>query len=446
MTTLPAGPAAVVAYEEELRTARAALNDLHQERRRLLELLLWLPGILTEHDPHRLVVGVAEGCRELSGAHFALYVPADLDEESFLVGLQWQDFDERPDIDQAPLLAVPPQGGMPHLVDDVSAWSRDEQLSRAYGTLSGGRLVRNWLIVPVMGGDGELAGVLYLGHPRPQTFNAEDQLVVTRLAEHLGVALITAAATAERERVASALAATLLPPVLPRVPGIDVAARYRAAGANEIGGDFYDLFPLGNRYPGSWAVVVGDVCGSGPDAAAITGVARYSIRAIAPDAAGPAEVLRRLNQALIRRTVDDRFLTAVLGRIEPKADWVDIELTSGGHPPAIVLGDDGSVTVLDAATGTLLGVLAEIELHTVEVRLRPGDALVLYTDGVVEARDADGELFGQDRLVDLLSTCAGRGAAGIARRIELAASAHSPQVADDMAIVVLRVTGRRDSS
>jgi len=446
MTAVPPTPVglAPAATVEELRMARAALDELHDERRRLLDLLVRLPGLLAERDRDRLVVGVAEACRELVDARFALYVPADRGAQTCLVGVGWEDFAERPDISQAPLLAGPRLHGQSHLVDDVAAWARDERLSRAYGTLADGRLVRSWIIAPVVGGDRELAGMLYLGHPRPHAFNAEDQSLVTGLSEHLGVAMVNGAVAAERDRMASALEATLLPPVLPRVDGLDLAARYRAAGDSEIGGDFYDAFALDTGAPGAWAIVLGDVSGSGPDAAAITGVARYSIRAIAPDVASPAEVLSRLNEVLVRQAVDDHFVTAVLARVQPRADWVEVELASGGHPPALVLRDDESVTVLDAATGTLLGLLPEIDLPTLNVRLNPGDALVFYTDGVTEARDAKGEPFGQDRLVARLTTCAGRSAAGIARRIELAALTHSPKAADDMAIGVVRATGRRD--
>jgi serine phosphatase RsbU (regulator of sigma subunit) len=447
VTAVPPSPPDLVAAAagDELRTARAALDDLHAERRRLLDLLVRLPGLLADRDPDLLVRGVADACRELTDARFALYVAADRAVEPCLVGAGWDDFAERPDIAQAPLLAGPRLHGQPHLVDDVAAWARDERLSRAYGTLADGRLVRSWLAAPVTAGDGELAGVLYLGHPRPHAFNAEDQSLVAGLSAHLAVAMTNAAVVAERDRVASALEATLLPPVLPRIEGVDLAARYRAAGSSDIGGDFYDAFPLGGGAQPAWAVVLGDVSGSGVDAAAITGVARYSIRAIAPHMGSPAEVLSRLNETLLRQAVDDRFLTAVLARLEPGAEWVGVELASGGHPPALVLRDDESVTVLDASTGTLLGMLADTDLRTVPVTLRPGDALVLYTDGVIEARDAAGEQFGQDRLVALLATCAGRSAAGIARRVELAALAHSVDLADDMAVVVIRATGHRDA-
>ena len=176
----------------------------------------------------------------------------------------------------------------------------------------------------------------------------------------------------------------------------------------------------------------------------MTGVARYSIRAIAPSESRPAAVLARLNEALLRQATDDRFLTAVLACIDPAGDQgLRIELASGGHPPPLVLGDDETVTAVDTAGGTLLGTLPMTDLRDVAVALAPGDALVLYTDGVVEARDAEGRQFGQDGLAALLATCAGRSAAGIARRVELAVLAHSPNLADDMAVVVIRATGRR---
>ena len=424
---------------DQLQTARAALEELQAERRRLLDLIVHMPALLAERDPGRLVTGVAEACRELTGARFALYVPADPGTPPTLAGAEWDDFADRPDFAQAPLLSGPRLHGQPHLIDDVAAWARDDR-ANAYGTLADGRLVRSWLVAPVPAGEGDVAGVLYLGHPRPHAFTAEQVSLAAGLAEHLGVAIANAAVAAERDRVASALEANLLPPVLPRIEGVDLAARYRAAGPSDVGGDFYDAFPLA---AGRWAVVLGDVAGSGPDAAAMTGVARYSIRAIAPSESRPAAVLGRLNDALLRQAADDRFLTAVLACLEPTDRGVSVELASGGHPPPLILGDDESVTVVDTGGGTLLGTLSSTQLRDVPVFLAPGDALVLYTDGVVEARDDEGRQFGQDGLAALLATCAGRSAAGIARRIEVAVLAHSPDLADDMAIVVVRATGRR---
>jgi len=152
-------------------------------------------------------------------------------------------------------------------------------------------------------------------------------------------------------------------------------------------------------------------------------------------------VLTRLNEALLRLG-SERFLTAVYATFEPKDDVVAVVVCRGGHPPGLVLRDDESVEVLDGTTGTLLGVFPDPELADQSVVLRPGDSLVFVTDGVLEARDDRGEEFGADRLARLLSTCTGRSAAGIARRIERSVLDHRGDRADDdMAVVVLRASG-----
>jgi sigma-B regulation protein RsbU (phosphoserine phosphatase) len=181
------------------------------------------------------------------------------------------------------------------------------------------------------------------------------------------------------------------------------------------------------------------VSGVGPEAAALTGVARYTVRAVAEAEEEPCSVLHRLNEALLRLG-SDRFLTAVYATLEPQADGVvPVVLCSGGHPPAFLLRDDESVEVLDRAGGMLLGVFPAVELADDKVVLHPGDSLVLVTDGVLEARDAEGHEFGFDRLQALLATCAGRSAEGIARRIERSVLDHREDRADDdLAIVVLR--------
>jgi serine phosphatase RsbU (regulator of sigma subunit) len=280
-------------------------------------------------------------------------------------------------------------------------------------------------------------GVVYLGHHRPHAFDARHERLVAGLCSQLGGALEHCTLFAERSRVASALSESLLPPLLPLIPGLDSAARYRPSGrTNVVGGDFYDLFEIG---PGSFAVLLGDVSGVGPEAAALTGVARYTVRAVAEAEGAPSAVLTRLNEALLRLG-SERFLTAVYATLEPKADGVvPVVLCSGGHPPAFLLRDDESVEVLDRANGMLLGVFPTVELTDDKVVLHPGDTLVLVTDGVLEARDADGTEFGFDRLEALLTTCSGRSAEGIARRIERSVLDHRGDRADDdLAIVVLR--------
>jgi serine phosphatase RsbU (regulator of sigma subunit) len=181
------------------------------------------------------------------------------------------------------------------------------------------------------------------------------------------------------------------------------------------------------------------VAGFGPEAAALTGVARYTVRAIAGAVQGPADVLGELNDAVLRQASSDRFLTAVFATIEPQADHLRVTLAVGGHPPPIVLRDDDTVEWVEGSHGVLLGVFADPVLVNQQLDLNPGDAVVLYTDGVIEARNEEGEEFGLDRLAELLGTCSGRSAEGIARRIERSVLDHrGERTEDDVAIVVLR--------
>ena len=431
------------APEPPLEMTRRAVEQLQAERDRLERLLLRLPALLAELDPERLSLGVVDAARELTGARFGLFLAAGSERATVsFVGLTRQDFASPPAVGRAPVLASAMLTGESLRVDDVAVWAKGEEAVRSYGVFTDGRLVRSWLAAPVRGRGDAVLGVVYLGHHRAHAFDARHERLVAGLCSQLGVAMEHCALFAERTRVASALSESLVPPLLPAIPGLDAAARYRPSGAdttgrgNLVGGDFYDLFEITD---GRFGLLLGDVSGVGPEAAALTGVARYTVRAVAEAEDGPCAVLTRLNEALLRLG-SDRFLTAVYATLEPKADGVvPACLCSGGHPPAFVLRDDESVEVLDSATGMLLGVFPDVELADDDVVLHPGDALVLVTDGVLEARDADGTEFGFERLEELLATCAGRSAEGIARRIERSVLDHRGDRADDdLAIVVLR--------
>jgi serine phosphatase RsbU (regulator of sigma subunit)/putative methionine-R-sulfoxide reductase with GAF domain len=442
--TEPADP------DARLEMARRAIEQLEEERDRLEALLLRLPSLLAELDPDRLTVSVVEAARELTNARFGLFLPAGSERATVsFVGLTREDFAEPPAVGRAPVLAAALLSGQTIRVDDVTTWTQGGDNARSYGILADGRLVRSWLAVPVRSrGDDTVLGVVYLGHHRAHAFDARHERLVDGLCFQLAGALDHCALFAERSRVATALSESLLPPLLPAIPGVDAAARYRPSGGartgeaggrgNLVGGDFYDLFEIRS---GRFGLVLGDVSGVGPEAAALTGVARYTVRAVAGPGDAPCGVLARLNEALLRLG-SERFLTAVYATFDAKSgDGVPIVLCSGGHPPGLVLRDDESVECLDRHTGTLLGVFPTVDLSDQEVVLRPGDALVLVTDGVLEARDDDGHEFGVERLEVLLATCAGRSAEGIARRIERSVLDHRGERADDdMAIVVVRAS------
>jgi PAS domain S-box-containing protein len=290
------------------------------------------------------------------------------------------------------------------------------------------------LLVPLRA-RGRTLGVMALG------FNAMVGADHLSLFEDVGrrgaLAIDNARLYEERAQVARTLQRSLLPPVLPHVPGIELAARYLAAGeGNEVGGDFYDCFPTGD---GDWALVIGDVCGKGAEAAAVTALARYTVRASATlHSDRPQVVLEDLNEAIRREGGDSRFCTVLYIALSPRADGVKACVATGGHPLPLLMRADGKVETV-GRPGTLLGILPDPEIHSTEIFLAPGDTLVLYTDGVTEVSPLD-DRFGPEILADFVAGCAGSGAPVIARRIEQQVlEIGGGSARDDVAVVVLRV-------
>jgi PAS domain S-box-containing protein len=280
---------------------------------------------------------------------------------------------------------------------------------------------------------------LFAGFIRDITERRRSRDELARLLEREHEARVAAEA-AERatRRVAVALQRSLLPPHLPVVPGIDLAAVYRAGGeGSEVGGDFYDVFDLGG---GRWGVAIGDVRGKGAEAAAVTALLRYSIRTAAVSEERPSAVLRVVNEALLRTEPGDDFCTAVYATLDVRRAAARLTLAIGGHPPPLLLRPGAGVAAI-GAPGTLLGAVDAPSLHDVELGLAAGDTLLLYTDGVTESRTPDG-LFGMERLATLLEGCAGLDAAAVARRVEDAVVDQPGHVAvDDVALLVVRARG-----
>ena len=237
-------------------------------------------------------------------------------------------------------------------------------------------------------------------------------------------------------KLARTLQESLLPPHLPEVPGLEIVARYLpGSSVVEVVGDFYDVF---QTVTGGWALTIGDVCGKGVEAATVTALARYTIRAAAVTRTSPAEVLLLLNEAMRRQQPDsERFVTATYATVTHVEGAVAVRLSLAGHPPALRRRVDGSVDLI-GQVGTVLGVLDAVELVDVDLLLEPGDSLVMYTDGVTEARRGK-ELFGEDRLRDLVSGLDGS-AGSVAARIEAEVVDFSEgHQLDDTAILVIRV-------
>ena len=189
----------------------------------------------------------------------------------------------------------------------------------------------------------------------------------------------------QRSQVAEALQASLLPARLPAVPGLEFAAAYIGATQfQEISGDFYDVFKAAD----GWGIAVGDVCGKGQDAAAMTAAARHAIRALAHVHEAPADVLAAANEVLVAEDYDDRFVTTSLAFLRQRGRRVQVQLGSCGHPGPAVVRADGRVEILEG-DGLPLGLFPDAEPGRLELELHKGDVLFFYTDGVTEARNAD---------------------------------------------------------
>ncbi len=291
------------------------------------------------------------------------------------------------------------------------------------------------LVVPLTARGEAIGTVTLVGNGARNGFDADQRALVDELAGRAALALDNCRLFAARHRVARSLQDALLPPVLPEVPGVDLAARYQVAEDDiDIGGDFYDVMEVAG---GAWGIVLGDVCGRGPDAAALTGLIRHSVRAAAVREHLPSRVLGLTNDAVIDQIDDARFCTATFVRVEPApgGTGVRVQLASAGHPRPLVRRAHGVVELVDAV-GALLGVIEEPILQDRTIELAPGDALVLYTDGVTEARRA-GEFFGEERLADAVQALEVSSAECLAAGIEAAVTDFRDGATDDLAVVVL---------
>ena len=326
----------------------------------------------------------------------------------------------------------------PLLIDDARL-----DLPAIAGVPAGRDSVMAWAGFPVRDPSGCAIGALSVTGRLPRVWTAYDVEVLTMLA---AVASREAALQAveehgaKRAELARTLQESLMPPRLPGIPGLQVADSYAAGGTGaEVLGDFYDVFP---SVRGSWGLVVGDVCGQGAPAAKSTALARYTLRAQAHRGSRPSVILARLNRALLDwETEDRRFLTAIYATVRPiLAGGALVQVSAAGHPLALVRRADGTVSAL-GRPGTLLGLVAEPELHDARRLLRPGDSLVMFTDGVTEARShLDRQFFGDNRLEDLVAALGGVPAARMADAIVKSTRSFSGgNITDDTVVLVLKV-------
>ena len=341
--------------------------------------------------------------------------------------------------------------GAPFAIEDTTADPRT-----ASHPSVGPMKIGAWAGYPLLSTGGQVLGSMCVIDENPHSWEPAELATLAAMARavsneiNLQTSLTTAqdalavaeAALATSTELARSLQDSLLPPVLPAVPGLEAAASYLpAAGGTTVVGDFYDLFPARGPW---WCTVMGDVCGKGTEAAKVTALARYTLRAEATQHLSPAAVLAHLNRALLDQRGGDRFLTAVYATFRTTPAGVTGRLCTAGHPPALIRRADGRVREV-GRPGSLLGFFPGVELADVRFRLTAGDVLLLYTDGATDARPRRvsgglSPLFGEDALAAALADCAGLDATGLIARLSGILADHSGDWAsDDTALLALRV-------
>lgn len=290
------------------------------------------------------------------------------------------------------------------------------------------------LCVPLSDGEHSYGVLTLAGQAGQGRFGMADAGLVEELGEQLALAIRADRLFRRRSEVADALQASLLPRQLRQIPGAEVAAAHvPASNEREVGGDFYDVYPAGE----GWGTAIGDVCGKGEDAAAVTAAARHAIRAFAHSDPDPAAVLRSANGVMLAEEFGGRFVTALVGHVRWRRRRLHVVLSSAGHPGPVLVRPDGRTQRLQGG-GLPLGIFPDAMPATQEVVLEPGDVLFLYTDGLTGACGPDMVYF-EDRLTDELAALAGQPCTTLVTRVrELALEFCRGELRDDMTMLAVR--------
>ena len=326
---------------------------------------------------------------------------------------------------------------MPVLGETCAVWLDEldapEEVAEVLRT-GGARLEPRRLVVP-MAAAGRVIGALTFERGG-RDYDTQDVLVVEDFALRAGAAVENARLYAAASEIARALQTSLLPPHLPDIPGAALAAAYHPAWQGlEVGGDFYDVFSTGD---GQWYLVIGDVCGKGAEAAAVTALARYTLRSAAARRRSPAAILRWVGDAMLQGdAAGGRFCTIACAHIDVSRSPARVTVACGGHPLPVIRRADGRIEMF-GAPGTLLGLLPDLEMQERSTDLRPGDALVLYTDGLTEARAPHG-MWGDDELMAAVRAAPVDGPVGLVESLVAAALGDRATPRDDLAVLALKL-------
>jgi PAS domain S-box-containing protein len=292
------------------------------------------------------------------------------------------------------------------------------------------------IVVPLVARQRVLGTLSLLRLEGADPYEHSDLVLAEELARRAALAVDNARLFEATRDLARTLQRSLLPHELPTIPGVRVSDRYRAAAQGQVGGDFYDLFRISSDH---WGVAIGDVCGKGPEAASLTSLVRYTLRAVAePNAPG---ALRRLNERVMRdpRPLSEQFVTVLFAVAWLSGDELVVQFASAGHPPPLILRRDGPVERL-RMSGPLIGLTMTPEYRSAQVTLGSGDAVLLYTDGLTDAR-APGMILDEDHLIDFLGRAEGRRGDELTDFLEREATGgEDPR--DDIAMLVMERTGQ----
>lgn len=268
---------------------------------------------------------------------------------------------------------------------------------------------------------------------KPGGFGLHDLDLAEVFAAEAALAIENARLFQEEHRVATTLQEALLPGPVPRVPGLDLAAIYRPAGpAGSVGGDFYDVFQMP---AGRFCLMLGDVSGKGPTAAAQTALVRHMTRGLAHNEMHPGPIMAELNKAVCEQSTPEGFITMLLGVYDP--DAVTLRWANAGHPQPL-LWRRGQAGRKAGTPGRALGIMPQADLRVDRLRLAPGDVIVWYTDGLVEARRPGSEVLGVAPLLRTLEGIAEHAVSEIAEALYQRAVAHCGRLEDDVAILVAK--------
>lgn len=286
--------------------------------------------------------------------------------------------------------------------------------------------------VPLVVGE-RCLGALRFSFSRARLFDDDERAFALNLAAQTAQALDRALLHHQQAETARKLQRNLLPPDLPAVPGVDLASHYDPAEAVDIGGDFYDLVGADSE----WTVLMGDVRGKGVEAAALTAMARHTVRSGALIGLDPSETLELLNVAFLREQLPESFCTAVCGRLSLRDGYATLTVASGGHPEPLIVRTDGTLEPI-TCHGMLVGAFPGTSYETATTVLHPGDLVFFYTDGITEAR-RDDEFFGRQRIQQQLAATVGATAETVIRRLHTAVEAFQTRQRDDIAMLTLRL-------